>query len=115
MYSNHANRRLGITRIRNSNNSSMDKGQLGAILAVVLSLWGAIEFVSFERAWNTELHDPYVIAAQHRRFEGVRQLIPADAVVSYMTDLPAGTAAWGASFNGAQYVLAPRLLEEGTK
>ena len=91
----------------------MDKGQIGAILAVVLALWGAIEFVSFERAWNTEFQDPYVIAAQGRRFEGVRQVIPADAVVSYITDLPPGTPAWSASFNGAQYVLAPRLLEEG--
>jgi hypothetical protein len=93
----------------------MHKGQLGTILAVVLSLWGAIEFIGLERSWNTEFHDPYLIAAQHQRFEGVRQLIPADAVVSYASDLQPGSVVWSAAFNGAQYVLAPRLLEEGFK
>jgi hypothetical protein len=93
----------------------MDKRQLGAIAAVVLSLWGAIEFVGVERRWNTEFHDPYLIAGQHERFAGARPIIPPNAIAGYITDLEPGTVLWGAAFNGAQYVLAPRLLEEGVK
>lgn len=93
----------------------MDKRQLGAIAAVILCLWGALEFASLERTWNAQFRDPYLIASQHQRFEGARQIIPADAVVSYLTDLEAGSVQWSAAFNGAQYVLAPRLLEDGAK
>ena len=93
----------------------MDKRQWGAIAAVVLSLWGVIEFVRLERIWNTQFHDPYLIAGQHSRFEGVRHIIPPDAILGYITDLEPNSASWSAAFNGAQYVLAPRLLEEGTK
>jgi hypothetical protein len=93
----------------------MDKRQWGAAVAVALSLWGAIEFVRLERIWNTEFHDPYLIAGQHERFEGARQLLPPDAIVGYITDLEPNSVGWSAAYNGAQYVLAPRLLEEGVK
>jgi hypothetical protein len=93
----------------------MDKRQWGATAAVVLALWGVLEFVRLERNWNTQFHDPYLIAGQHERFEGVRRIVPPDAIIGYITDLEPNSVSWSAAFNGAQYVLAPRLLEEGAK
>jgi hypothetical protein len=92
----------------------MDKRQMGAIAAVVLAVWGAIEFFGLERTWNTQFHDPYVIGAQETRFAGVRDVMPPDAISGYITDLEPNTIGWSAAFNGAQYVVAPRILEPGT-
>ena len=92
----------------------MDRRQLGSLAAVLLAVWGAIEFYGLERIWNTQFHDPYVIGAQQTRFAAVRDVMPADAISGYITDLEPNTIAWSAAFNGAQYVLAPRILEAGT-
>ena len=82
----------------------MDKRQLGALAAVLLTVWGAIEFFGLEHTWNAQFHDPYVIGAQQTRFAGVRDVMPADAISGYITDLEPNTIAWSATFNGAQYV-----------
>jgi hypothetical protein len=92
----------------------MDKRQLGSVAAVVLAIWGAIEFFGLEHTWNTQFRDPYVIAAQQARFAGVREVMPPDAISGYITDLEPNTISWSATFNGAQYAVAPRLLEPGT-
>lgn len=92
----------------------MNRLQFGALAAVLLAFWGALEYYQLESVWNNEFRDPYLIAAQHARFEGAKQMIPPDAIVGYITDLEPNSVSWSAAFNGAQYVLAPRLLEPGT-
>ena len=92
----------------------MDKRQIGALAAVLLTVWGAIEFFRLERIWNSEFRDPYLVNVQDARLGAVRDIIPADAVVGYMTDMEVNSIQWSAAFNTAQYELAPRILEVGT-
>jgi hypothetical protein len=92
----------------------MDKRQIGALAAVLLTVWGAIEFLRLERMWNSEFRDPYLVNVQNARLGAVRDIIPADAVVGYITDMEPNSVQWSAAFNAAQYELAPRILEVGT-
>ena len=92
----------------------MDKRQIGALAAVLLTVWGAIEFLRLERMWNSEFRDPYLVNVQNDRLGGVRGIIPPEAVVGYITDMEANSVQWSAAFNAAQYELAPRILEVGT-
>jgi hypothetical protein len=75
----------------------MDKRQLGSLAAVLLAVWGAIEFFGLERTWNTQFRDPYVIGAQQTPFAGVRDVMPADAISGYTTDLEPNTIGWSAA------------------
>ena len=54
--------------------------------------------------------DPYRLERQRERFRPVREAIPPEAVVGYLSDLPRGEFAARIAFSGAQYALAPRLL-----
>jgi hypothetical protein len=80
--------------------------------AALLALWGAVDFFGFETGYQKQNRDPYQIAAQAVRLEGVRAALPANAEIGYLTDLEPGGVAASAMFNGAQYVLAPRLLHQ---
>lgn len=82
--------------------------------AVVLALWGAVEHYSLERSRLASEGDPYLVEQQLRRLAGVAAALPPDAVIGYVSDLPAGSAAAGAAFHTAAYALAPRLLVPST-
>ncbi len=83
----------------------------GTALAALLSLWGTFEYLGFESAYQRQYADPYKIGAQFSRFDALRASVPENAVMGYLTDLAPESIAAGAMFGGAQYVLAPRLLE----
>jgi hypothetical protein len=83
----------------------------GLCVAVALSVWGAISYYGFETDFG-QSRDPYRIAAQSRRLEGLSTALPEDAVVGYFTDLEQGSVAASSAFNAAQYALAPRLLRQ---
>ena len=97
-----------------SNLERMDKRQIGALAALLLTVWGGIEFLRLERIWNSEFRDPYLVNVQESRLGAVKDIIPADAVVGYLTDMQPDSIQWAAAFNTAQYELAPRILELGT-
>jgi hypothetical protein len=82
-------------------------------LAALLSLWGSFEYSGLESAYQQQFHDPYQVAAQFSRFEGVQSAIPEKAMLGYLTDAVPGSVVGDAMFNGAQYVLAPRVLQKG--
>ena len=84
----------------------------GVALAAALSIWGVAEYFGFETAYQRQSRDPYQVAAQAARLEGVVALVPEDAVLGYMTDLEQGSTGALALFNGAQYALAPRILRQ---
>lgn len=88
--------------------------QAGVLAAAALSLWGAIQYYVFEDGFQKQARDPYQVAAQQTRFAGVRDAVPADAVLGYVTDLEPGSSAAAAAFSGAQYALAPRLVRSDT-
>ena len=87
--------------------------KIGIAAATLLSLWGVVEYFGFESAYQRESRDPYRIAAQTARLEGVRAALPENAVLGYLTDLEPGSIAASTAFNAAQYALAPRILERG--
>ena len=81
--------------------------------AAVLSLWGVIGYFGFEAEYQKQNRDPYQIGALAARFEGVRSATPENAILGYITDMEPGSVLASAMFNGAQYVLAPRILQQG--
>lgn len=83
-------------------------------VAAAVSLWGVIEHFGFEAEDQKQNRDPYRIAQQAERFEQVRSVVPEKAQLGYLTDLEPGSVAGSAAFNGAQYILAPRLLKQDT-
>jgi len=86
----------------------------GVFIATALALWGVGEYFGFESTYQKEDQDPYLIAAQATRLETLREALPADAVLGYLTDVSPGSAASDAMFLGAQYTLTPRLLQKDT-
>jgi hypothetical protein len=88
--------------------------RVGVALAVALSMWGVVEYFGFETAYQRQSRDPYQVAAQAARLEGVAALVPEDAVLGYLTDVDVGIAGGWTMFNAAQYTLAPRILRQDT-
>ncbi len=86
--------------------------KIGVAAAALLSLWGTVQYFGFETGYQKQNRDSYQIAAQAARLEGVRASLPSTAELGYLTDLEPGGTAASAMFNGAQYVLAPRLLHQ---
>lgn len=81
------------------------------ILAVMLALWGTVQFWDAESTYQRQSADPYRIADQAARFEGFRGSVPADSILGYLTDVPTDDILESSMFSAAQYTLAPRLLE----
>src|SRR5947209_2641638 len=84
----------------------------GMLLAAALSLAGAIQYWSAESAYQRQSADQYRIADQAARLAGVRDAVPANAVLGYLTDRPADDTLATSMFFAAQYALAPRLLQK---
>ena len=82
-------------------------------VAALLSLWGSFEYSGLESAYQQQFRDPYQIAAQFSRLDSVQSAIPEKAILGYLTDAVPGSVVGDAMFNGAQYVLAPRVLQRG--
>ena len=87
--------------------------KISVAVTALLSIWGVVEYFGFESEYQKQSHDPYAIAAQADRFESVRALTPENAILGYLTDAEPGSVTASAIFGGAQYSLAPRLLEAG--
>jgi hypothetical protein len=91
------------------------KVKVGVALAALLSLWGTFEHFAIESAHQERYRDPYEIAAQFSRFADFRAAVPEKAILGYITDIAPGSVTADAMFNGAQYVLAPRILRKSTE
>jgi hypothetical protein len=88
--------------------------RIGVALAVVLSMWGVVEYFGFETAYQRQSRDPYQVAAQAARLEGVAALVPEDAILGYVTDMEMENLSARVMFNSTQYTLAPRILRQDT-
>ena len=91
------------------------RAKAGMAIAAGLSLWGMIAYYDFESAYQQQFHDPYSIASQEQGLAGVIEAVPPDATLGYLTDAAPGSVASITMFDAAQYVLVPRILEQGTK
>ena len=85
----------------------------GIALAALLCLWGTFEYYSSETSYVQQYRDPYRVADQFTRLDGIRAAVPADAILGYVNDLEFGNVTADAMFQSAQYVLAPRILRKG--
>src|SRR5690349_6420044 len=84
----------------------------GITIATVLCLFGAFLLYGFES--DPQQHqDPYLISDQFIRLGPVLSKVPKDGVLGYLSDAQAGSVLDSALMGGAQYVLAPRLIERG--
>jgi len=81
------------------------KAILGLVIAVLLSLYGTLDFYGKQVERNKTQRDSYQIGAQDKRFEAVKRELGANAVAGYVSDLTdAGILL------SAQHALAPVLL-----
>jgi hypothetical protein len=85
----------------------------GLAAAAALCLWGTFETYAFETAYQQQNRDPYMIGAQFDRLAPVAAVVPQNAILGYLTDVPQGSLTESAMLIGAQYVLAPRLVVRG--
>ena len=83
------------------------------LLAAALSLWGSIQYSGAESAYQRQSPDLYRIADQAARFAELRATVPANAILGYLTDVPAEDILATSMFLAAQYELAPRVLQRG--
>jgi hypothetical protein len=80
------------------------------IASCLLCAWGALEAYQWEKVYQAANHDPYSLRGQEIRLAGVPAVVPADAVMGFVSDLETGSNAEAAAFASARYMLTPRLL-----
>jgi hypothetical protein len=78
----------------------------GLSISALLSLYGAIQFYGEQTERNQTQRDPYKLIDQERRFAPIREIVPPNAVVGYVSDLATDPTL----MLTAQYALAPRLI-----
>jgi hypothetical protein len=96
----------------NSTHKSRFLVSVAVLLAAALSLWAAVQYVDTESDRQRKLPDRFRVAHQYARFVDFRVIVPEDAILGYLNDLPADDAVGSSMFFAAQYVLAPRLLQK---
>ncbi len=74
------------------------------------SVWAALDFYGFSKAYYRNVQDPYLVNEQPERFREAARHLPSDAVAGYVSDLQFEETAGSAAFFTAQYALAPRVL-----
>jgi hypothetical protein len=92
-------------------NPVLNRAALGTMVA--LAVVGAISYchtvgeknLSYQAPWMTD-----VIGSGPERFREVIAMVPPEAVVGYVSDLPDSTQRGQVAFYGARYALAPRLV-----
>lgn len=82
-----------------------------AFCVAFLSLASILEYY---RTASDSVPDRYGVTAEQERFREAAALLPADAVVGYLSDLPLDEPRGSAAFFAVQYALAPRILVELT-
>lgn len=88
----------------------MIRAWLGVGAVTLLALWAGLDYYRLTASYNRDYQDVYRIGVHVERWEDVRALAPADAMVGYVSDLKHEDPAGAATFLATQYALAPRLL-----
>jgi hypothetical protein len=85
---------------------------VGVAISTIICLCGAFLLYGFESDPQQQ-QDPYLISEQFTRLGPVLSKVPRDAVLGYLSDAQTRSVLDSALMGGAQYVLAPRLIERG--
>ncbi len=78
----------------------------GLSICALFSLYGALQFYGEQREIDRLQPDPYKLIDQERRFASVREIVPPNARVGYLSDLATDPTL----LLTAQYALAPRMI-----
>jgi|SRR5665213_3518007 len=78
----------------------------------LLALWSTVSFRSATEELAGPGADVYKIGEQAARFQELMSALPAEGIVGYVSDVPAGKTLASALYSGAQYTLAPRLVTD---
>jgi hypothetical protein len=78
----------------------------GLSITALLSIYGAIQFYGAQTERNQAQPDPYKLIDQERRFAPVKEIVPPNTRVGYVSDLATDVTL----LLTAQYALAPRLI-----
>jgi hypothetical protein len=78
----------------------------GIGVVTLLSLYGTLQFYGEERERSQTQPDPYKLIDQERRFAPVREIVPPNSLVGYVSDMTTDPTL----LLTAQYALAPRLI-----
>jgi hypothetical protein len=87
---------------------------IGAGAAAALALFACLIFYQYAAAYNRSNRDSFQISLETESLRPVDALIPRDATVGFLSDLPFEDTHGAALFFGAQYALAPRLLVDAS-
>ncbi len=79
--------------------------------AVALCLFNVVTF--YKSSTGFQDGDPYLIQMQPSRLAGAAAVLPAEAIVGYLSDVPLSTAPGVAAFGGVRFAFAPRLVTPG--
>src|SRR5438128_105309 len=82
----------------------------GVFLVAIIGLAGTVEHYSSVQDYARNYTDSYAIGQQDARFAGLKQALPTDLVIGYVSDLPQSDTRGQSMFFGAQYSLAPHVL-----
>jgi hypothetical protein len=86
------------------------RSEVSIVIAAVLPVWAAYALYRSEKL--NRQPDPYQVELQTERLAPVRNITPDNAVLGFITDIPEQQVSLFQSlYYGAQYSLAPRLLE----
>jgi hypothetical protein len=86
---------------------------LAACAAVaLLALWSTVSFRSATEELTGPNADVYKIGEQAPRFQELASALPATGMVGYVSDVPDSQTLGAILRDGAQYALAPRLVNE---
>ena len=86
-------------------------------MVVALAVAGALNYLRTIDEKNLRYTSPWItdiIDASPKRFHGVIAILPAEAVVGYISDLPESSERARLCFIEARYALAPRLIVRHT-
>ena len=91
------------------------KTVIACAIVAALSVYATLEQYYRTDVINERFPDPYLVGAAQARYGGAAAMLPADAIVGYVSNRKLNNAEGGAMFFGAQYVLAPRILVDWDK
>lgn len=93
------------------------RAQVGILVAASLSLWGAVCFYRVEAV--KQQPDQFLVGFQIDRYKPLREVVPENAMVGYVTDVDVTGTDDNVAFRemiytGTQYALIPRIVRQGT-
>lgn len=75
-----------------------------------MALFSLLNFWSVTHRFNRDYPDLYGMELHEQRLQPVRDELPADAIVGFVSDLPLDSLDGQTLFFAAQYALAPRVV-----